>query len=103
MPFTKETIYDEYYDCYLCPENEILKYSITDRKGYRQYKSDPKICSLCSNISRCTESQNKQKIITRHIWQDYLDVSEEYRYTNEGKEEYRLRKETIERQFGSAK
>ena len=28
IPFTKETIYDEYYDCYLCPENEILKYSI---------------------------------------------------------------------------
>lgn len=45
----------------------------------------------------------KQRTITRHIWQDYLDVSEEYRYTYQGKGEYKLRKETIERQFGSAK
>lgn len=103
-PFYKrDYIYDEYYDCYLCPENEVLKYSTTDRNGYRIYKSNPTICSTCPNLSRCTGSKNKQKIITRHIWQDYLDISEEYRFTSQGKEEYKLRKETIERQFGSAK
>ena len=42
-------------------------------------------------------------MVSRHIWQDYLDISEEYKYTKVGKEEYKRRKETIERQFGSAK
>lgn len=96
-------VYDEYYNCYLCPENQVLKYSTTDREGYRHYKSDPKICSRCANLKRCTRNEMKQRTITRHIWQDYLDVSEEYRYTYQGKGEYKLRKETIERQFGSAK
>lgn len=101
--YKREYIYDEYYDCFICPENEILKYSTTDRNGYRLYKSDKTICSTCPSLSRCTQSKNTQKVITRHIWQDYLDISEEYRYTHQGKEEYKLRKETIERQFGSAK
>ena len=34
-----EYVYDEYYDCYLCPENQVLSYSTTNRDGYREYKS----------------------------------------------------------------
>jgi hypothetical protein len=26
-----EYVYDEYYDCYLCPQNQVLKYSTTNR------------------------------------------------------------------------
>ena len=26
-----EYVYDEYYDCYICPNNEILSYSTTDK------------------------------------------------------------------------
>lgn len=103
-PFYKrDFVYDEYYNCYLCPANEVLEYSTTNREGYRQYKSNPKICVNCGYLGRCTSSKKHQKIITRHIWQDYLDISEEYRYTYKGKAEYKKRKETIERQFGSAK
>lgn len=40
---------------------------------------------------------------TRHIWQDYIDICEDYRYTYTGKAEYAMRKETMERQFGTAK
>ncbi|MBM7856118.1 hypothetical protein JOC37_002548 [Desulfohalotomaculum tongense] len=29
-------VYDEYYDCYLCPNNQVLKYSTTNRGGYRE-------------------------------------------------------------------
>ena len=36
-----EFVYDEYYDCIICPNNEILTYSTTDRDGYRQFKSNP--------------------------------------------------------------
>ena len=42
-------------------------------------------------------------MITRHIWQDYLDKCEDVRLTSFGKETYALRKETIERDFGTAK
>lgn len=109
-PMTKEGFfkkyeyaYDEYYDCYLCPNNKILKYSTTNREGYREYKSCPADCGACPYRSRCTESANHVKVVTRHIWQDYLDICEDLRHTNGNKELYELRKETIERLFGTAK
>jgi len=34
-------VYDEYYDCYLCPADEVLTYHTTNRDGYREYKSEP--------------------------------------------------------------
>ena len=34
-----EYVYDEYYDCYICPGNQILSYSTTNRDGYKEYKS----------------------------------------------------------------
>ena len=37
-----EYVYDEYYDCYICPNNEMLKYSTTDKNGYKLYKLNPK-------------------------------------------------------------
>ena len=99
----REYVYDEYYDCYICPNNQMLKYSTTNRDGYREYKSDPSICENCPYISQCTLSKNHQKVVTRHIWQDYLDICEDIRHTKGIKELYELRKETIERNFGTAK
>lgn len=99
----REFIYDDYYDCYLCPEDEVLNYSTTNRDGYREYKSDPKICENCPRLAECTHSMLHQKVILRHIWQNYLDKCEDLRYTSWGKETYELRKETIERDFGTAK
>ena len=99
----REFVYDEYYDCYLCPEDEVLSYSTTNRDGYREYKSNRKICENCPRLAECTLSKQHQKVITRHIWQDYLDKCEELRFTSWGKETYALRKETIERDFGTAK
>lgn len=42
-----EFICDEYFDCVLCPENNVLKCSTTTREGYRQFKSDLEICKKC--------------------------------------------------------
>ena len=98
-----EYIYHEYYDYYICPENKGLEYSTTDKEGYRYYKSNKKECVKCKNLRRCTTNKQNQKIITRHIWQDYIDICEDYRYTYKGKAEYAMRKDTIERQFGTAK
>jgi hypothetical protein len=33
-----EYVYDEYYDCAICPEYKILSYATTNRDGYREYK-----------------------------------------------------------------
>ena len=45
-------VYDEYYDCVLCPEYQALTYRTTNRDGYREYRSDPKICPLPAKIDR---------------------------------------------------
>ena len=98
-----EFVYDEYYDCVLCPENQILKYSTTNREGYREYKSNPKRCANCPSRSRCTESKNCQKVVTRHVWEEYMELAEDVRHSPEGKEIYALRSQTIERVFADAK
>ena len=98
-----EYVYDEHYDCILCPENQVLKYRTTNRDGYREYKSDPKICANCPSRFMCTESKNCQKIVTRHVWEDYMELAEDVRHSPEGKEIYSMRGQTIERVFADAK
>jgi hypothetical protein len=98
-----EYVYDEYYDCCLCPENQILKYITTNREGYKEYKSDPKICASCPSRHRCTESRNYTKVVVRHVWEEYMEWAEDVRHSPGGKEVYALRKETIERVFADAK
>lgn len=96
-------IYDEYYDCYLCPNESVLKYSTTNRDGYREYKSDAKICKDCPHRVHCTLSKNRTKVVTRHVWEEYLEQAEDIRHTIGMKEVYAKRKETIERVFAGAK
>jgi len=43
------------------------------------------------------------KVVTRHIWDPYLERCEELRHTLGNKQLYEQRKETIERCFGTAK
>jgi len=98
-----EYVYDEYYDCYICPNDQVLKYSTTNRDGYREYKSCKQICASCQYLSQCTDSRDHQKLITRHVWEDYMEQCEEIRHTTGMSELYKLRRETIERLFGTAK
>ena len=98
-----EYIYDEYFDCYICPENKILKYSTTNRDGYREYKSNCHDCMNCPSRHKCTESKDCVKVVTRHVWADDLEKCEDIRHTIGNKEIYDMRKETIERIFGTAK
>ena len=98
-----EYVYDEYYDCYICPNNQILRYSTTNRDGYKEYKSCKHICEKCPYLSQCTESKEHIKVVTRHIWEEYMEECEDIRHTLGMKELYKQRKETIERLFGTAK
>ncbi|QCJ43349.1 IS1182 family transposase [Bacillus sp. S3] len=96
-------VYDEHYDCYLCPGGQELKYSTTTKEGYRQYFSNPVQCKECPFLSQCTQSKNHQKLIQRHVWEAYLEEAEHLRHTDENKIIYTRRKETIERVFADAK
>ena len=98
-----EYVYDEYYDVYICPNDQTLKYSTTNRDGYREYKSNGSVCANCPYLSQCTNSRNHVKVVTRHIWEPYMDQAEEIRHTLGMKELYQKRKQTIERLFGTAK
>lgn len=96
-------VYDEYNDCYICPNNQVLNYSTTNREGYREYKSCGSTCADCPYLAQCTNSRNHVKVVTQHIWDEYMERAEELRCTLGMKELYSHRKETIERIFGTAK
>ncbi len=98
-----EYVYDEQYDCYICPNNELLTYSTTNRDGYKEYKSDSKICEKCEYRYKCTESKNTTKVINRHLWEEYLEKLEDIRHDLDYKKIYKKRSETIERVFADAK
>ncbi|TWV12367.1 transposase, partial [Klebsiella quasipneumoniae] len=75
----------------------------TNRQGYREYASDPNRCKQCPLLHTCIESRDHRKMIHRHIWQDHLDEADHLRHTEENKQIYAKRKETIERVFADLK
>ena len=95
--------YDSINDVYVCPNQQELTYSTTNREGYRQYVSDPSICKQCPMLTQCTRSKNTRKVVTRHVWEDSKDWVRENRLSLYGKMLYPRRKETIERSFADAK
>lgn len=99
----KEFAYDKERDIYICPNNEELAYSTVTKEGYKIYKSNPEKCLNCPLREQCTKSKNNQKSISRHVWQEYVEMTNELRYTQTWKDIYPLRKETIERIFGDCK
>lgn len=95
--------FDPQRNVYLCPGKQELKYSTTNREGYREYKSNPSLCSACPLLEQCTRSRNKQKVITRHVWEDSKEWVRLNRLSRSGKYLYRLRYQTVERSFADAK
>ena len=98
-----EYVYDEYYDCVLCPHDKVLSYATTNREGYREYKSKSYICQSCPDRERCTASASCTKTVTCHIWKEYIERAEDIRHTELGKKTYAMRSQTIERVFADAK
>ena len=96
-------VYDEHYDCIICPEFHTLEYSTINRDGYREYKSNPEICKNCPTRELCTHSKDHVKVVQRHIWKDYEELADDARYTPKYADLYKQRKETIERVFADAK
>lgn len=95
--------YDKTTDCYTCPNKQKLVYRTTRRDGYREYVSDSKICTNCELLGKCTASRQRQKILSRHVWEDDKNIINQNRLTEHGKKIYQRRKETVERSFADAK
>lgn len=98
-----EYTYDEANDQYLCPMGQILRHTTTNREGKRTYRSTPCCCKDCPCRMKCGANEKGQKLLTRHIWQKYLDLAEQLRKTERGRALYEKRKETVERVFADLK
>ena len=86
-------VYDVYYDCVLCPENQVLNYSMTNRDGYKEFKCKGYNCEKCPTENKCTKNAKSEKTVTRHIWSEYIEMAEDIRCTPKYKAIYTLRKE----------
>ena len=95
--------YDPVNDQFICPHGKNLRHTTTDKEGKRSYRSTPKECKDCPSKAMCGANEKGQKLLTTHIWQEYLDIVEQLRKTERGKVIYAMRKETIERVFADAK
>ena len=83
-------------------ENQKYDVNNVSKDGYIEYTIEPHNCSNCPSREKCFK-KNKKKTIRRNIYQDVIDECRNYRLSEEGKEIYKLRKQTIERVFADGK
>jgi Transposase DDE domain len=95
--------YDRDSDAYHCPQGQSLTYALTDRDGYRHYRSDRMVCSVRPLLASRTTNGKAERTQTRHIWQDARERADARRLSDWGKRLYARRKETVERSFADAK
>jgi len=57
----------------------------------------------CPLLTKYTLNKNHVKVVQRHVWQEYLEETEEIRHTLGYHDIYDKRKETIERVFTDSK
>ena len=95
--------YDPERNVYICPQQHELKHRTTNRYGYREYYSDPKICATCPRRAECFSKKASRRQIQRHIWQADLDQAIDFQKSPRGRFLYRYRKQTIEPSFAEAK
>ena len=96
-------VYLNEWDVYICPERNYLEYVTTDRNGYREYRCKNDRCASCPRREECLSEKQKTKSLRRHVWEDYRDEAYVFTHTEEGKEIYARRKETVERSFADSK
>lgn len=95
----------DYYmeiDAYLCPNRKLLTPWNIQKDGAIEYKIHKDECGDCINKQQCIKNY-AFKTIRRHLYEDCLEKAREYRLSKEGKDIYKLRKETIERVFAEGK
>lgn len=96
-------VYQKDRNVYLCPQKQELTWKTTNRSGYREYWSDSSVCRSCPCRKQCISSSMTRRLVTRHVWQDDLELADAFTKTPNGKRIYAWRKQTIERSFAEAK
>lgn len=97
--YKRDYCYDREQDCYHRPAGEVLPYRTTNRLGYWEYASNPARCINGRLRAQCTQSRNHQKLVTRHLWEEFKEAINANRLTDLGKRLYVRHKETVERSF----
>ncbi len=101
--YKREYKYDAQTDTYVCPNNQTLTYSTTNREGYREYRSDRTQCASCPVRAKCTKSATGVKVVMRHLWEEAKERVKARRFKPSGQRIYARRQETVERSFADAK
>lgn len=98
MPYTRkgyrkgyfkkyEFVYDEYNDIYICPnEKDLIWAGSITKDGYMIYRACEKDCSNCPFKKQCTKGKYKQ--VLRHVWEEYKEMTNDYRHHDDVKEIY---------------
>ena len=68
-----------------------------------QYRCPAEHCQACPLASRCTRSPERGRIVKRSEHDDLYDALRQRMSQPEGQAVYRLRKQTVERQFADLK
>lgn len=89
-------------DQYMCPNRKMLVPWNISKEGNIEYKIHKDSCGECRNKKECLK-QYAFKTVTRNIYEDCMLIAREYRLSEEGKEIYKKRKQTIERVFAEGK
>jgi len=95
---------------YRCPEDHLLEFKTRKKEqrfGYdvrlNLYVCPPGHCVDCSRKSECTPNPAKGRTVSRIEHEELLDELEERMQTEDAKELYRLRKQTVELCFADMK
>lgn len=89
-------------DNFMCPNRKLLEPWNISKEGYIEYRIHESECGECPYKNECLKNY-KFKTIRRHLYEDCLLITRDYRLSPEGKETYKKRKETIERVFAEGK
>lgn len=77
---SKEFIYDEYFNSYICPNNKLLTFKRTKQIGDRLYKSNSIICKKYIYFKVKYRKQKYTREIPRHDWQNNLYIINDLRF-----------------------
>ena len=103
-PYSKDKFgFDAEKDCFICPQGEVL--SIKRKYNYNgkvQYSYSGANCHKCPDQVKCA-GKGKAKVITSVEYEAERRRMAAKMQSEDGKEEYKKRKETVEWPFGNIK
>jgi transposase len=102
-PFSKSHFgYDPQKDCYICPEQNALRYEFSDKKRAKKYYriAKPGLCRGCVHFGKCTTNHNGRRIMRLELEDHKEKFEAQYQAS---KEIYDRRKTRAEHPFGHLK